>query len=105
MVFGVEQLLAELEHFIELIFQLPLLAVGAAAVGGRVENKALVLAAALHFAAHVLHGVFHEPAHAVELAGLHVVAGPEVHLLHRVEVRYVGSGGAGGQGSSPGVGK
>ena len=105
MVGRVEQLLAELEQLVQLVFELPLLAVGAAPVGGRVQDEALVVAAALHLAAHVFHGIFHQPAHAVEAAGLHVVAGPEVDLLHRIEVGHVGPGGAGGQGSGPGVGK
>ena len=75
------------------------------AVGGRVEDDALVEVAATGLPAGKLEGVLHHPPDAVQPAALHIVARPGDDLPDGVEVRHVGPGGCSGERGTSGVGK
>jgi hypothetical protein len=103
-VFG-EGLAAEGEEFGKAGFDFPEFAVGAAAIGGRVEDDGVVADAAADFAAEELEGVVEDPADGgvVEIGEGLVVAAPGDGGLGGV---YVGDGeasGGGGEGGDAGV--
>ena len=75
------------------------------AVGRGIQDDAVVLVAAFGFALGELEGIFHHPAHAVQAAAFHVLAGPRDYLAHGVQVGDIGPGAFGGKRCGSRVGK
>ena len=105
MLFRIEDFGDVTDQFVDLVFEFPFFAFGAVAPGGRVQDDAVVLAAAVGFALDEFEGVFDQPADVFEFGLFHIRAGPGNDLLDGVTMDDICAGRTGGQGSTSGVSK